>query len=258
LFFTGCGIIHRFQYPFFRKGPMPESTSDRFNLTALPGLYRLGGTAALVMLGIMIVQIIVFIIWPPPTTVEGFFALFESSKLLGLLSMDLLYIVNNAILALIYLALFAALQPAGKTAMTISLVSGLVGICAYFASNTAFEMLSLSGQYAAASTESQKMLYLAAAEGMLAIYRGTAFLVYYVLNAIALLILAMVMLKSNFFSKGTAIIGLVAGILMAVPSTAGTIGMVFALASLVPWGIFLVLIARAFFAAGRREMIGNE
>jgi len=237
---------------------MPESTSNRSSFTALPGLYRLGGIAAYIMLGIMIIQIIVFIIWPPPATVEGFFALFESNKLLGLLSMDLLYIVNNAILALIYLALFAALQPAGRTAMTLALVSGLVGICAYFSSNTAFEMLSLSGQYAAATTESQKLISLAAAEGMVAVYRGTAFLVYYVLNAIALLILAMVMLKSNFFSKGTAIIGLVAGILMAVPSTAGTVGMVFALASLVPWGIFLVLIARAFFAAGRREMIGNE
>ena len=237
---------------------MPESTSNRSSFTALPGLYRLGGIAAYIMLGIMIIQIIVFIIWPPPATVEGFFALFESNKLLGLLSMDLLYIVNNAILALIYLALFAALQPAGRTAMTLALVSGLVGICAYFSSNTAFEMLSLSGQYAAATTESQKLISLSAAEGMVAVYRGTAFLVYYVLNAIALLILAMVMLKSNFFSKGTAIIGLVAGILMAVPSTAGTVGMVFALASLVPWGIFLVLIARAFFAAGRREMIGNE
>ena len=258
MFFTGCGIIHRFQYPFFRKGTMPESTSNRSSFTALPGLYRLGGIAAYIMLGIMIIQIIVFIIWPPPATVEGFFALFESNKLLGLLSMDLLYIVNNAILALIYLALFAALQPAGRTAMTLALVSGLVGICAYFSSNTAFEMLSLSGQYAAATTESQKLISLSAAEGMVAVYRGTAFLVYYVLNAIALLILAMVMLKSNFFSKGTAIIGLVAGILMAVPSTAGTVGMVFALASLVPWGIFLVLIARAFFAAGRREMIGNE
>ena len=237
---------------------MPESTSNRSSFTALPGLYRLGGIAAYIMLGIMIIQIIVFIIWPPPATVEGFFALFESNKLLGLLSMDLLYIVNNAILALIYLALFAALQPAGRTAMTLALVSGLVGICAYFSSNTAFEMLSLSGQYAAATTESQKLISLSAAEGMVAVYRGTAFLVYYVLNAIALLIVAMVMLKSNFFSKGTAIIGLVAGILMAVPSTAGTVGMVFALASLVPWGIFLVLIARAFFAAGRREMIGNE
>lgn len=237
---------------------MPESTSNRSNFTKLPGLYRLGGIAALVMLGIMIIQIIVFIIWPPPDTVGGFFALFESNKLLGLLSMDLLYLVNNAILVLIYLALFAALQPAGRTAMTISLVLGLVGICAYFSSNTAFEMLSLSNQYAAATTESQKLISLAAAEGMLATYRGTAFLVYYVLNAIALLILAVVMLKSKFFSKGTAIIGIIAGILMAVPSTAGTAGMVFALASLVPWGIFLVLIARAFFTIGRTGLIGSE
>lgn len=142
--------------------------------------------------------------------------------------------------------------------MTISLVLGLVGICAYFSSNTAFEMLSLSNQYAAATTESQKLISLAAAEGMLATYRGTAFLVYYVLNAIALLILAVVMLKSKFFSKGTAIIGLIAGILMAVPSTAGTVGIVFALASLVPWGIFLVLIARAFFSIGRTGLIGSE
>lgn len=219
----------------------------------MPGLYKVGGVAALVMLAIMVIQIIVYIIWPPPTTVEGFFALFASSKVLGLLSMDLLYILNNSVLILIYLALYIALKPAGKTAMTISLLSGLVGISAYFASNTAFEMLSLSGQYAAATTESQRMIYLAAAEGMLAVYRGTAFLVYYVLNAIALLILAAVMLRSEFFSRGTAITGLVSGVLMTIPSTAGTVGLIFSLASLVPWGVFLVLIARMFLAADRKE-----
>lgn len=226
---------------------MPDLSSERTRTSTLPGLYRVGAIASLVMLTIMIIQIIVFIIWPPPTSVEGFFTLFNSSKLLGLLSMDLLYLVNNAVLVLIYLALYAALQSAGKTAMTVSLLSGLLGISAYFVSNTAFEMLSLSGQYAAASTENQKLIYLAAAEGMLAVYRGTAFLVYYFLNAIALLILAAVMFKSRFFSRRTAAVGLIAGVLMAVPSTAGTVGMVFALASLVPWGVFLVLISRAFF-----------
>ena len=237
---------------------MSDQGFKESRFSTLPGLYRVGAVSALVMLAIMVIQIIVYIIWPPPTTVEGFFTLFASSKVLGLLSMDLLYILNNAVLILIYLALFTALKPAGKTAMTISLLSGLVGICAYFASNTAFEMLSLSGQYAAASTESQKMIYLAAAEGMLAFYRGTAFLVYYVLNAIALLILAAVMIRSHFFSRGTAIVGLIAGILMSVPSTAGTVGLIFALASLVPWGVFLVSIARAFFAAGREGTRATE
>jgi hypothetical protein len=237
---------------------MPDPETSRISSNMQPGMYRAGGVAALVMLGIMAIQIIVYVIWPPPTTVEGFFTLFASSKVLGLLSMDLLYLVNNTVLILIYLALFTALKPAGKTAMTISLLFGLVGICAYFASNTAFKMLSLSGQYAAATSENQKIVFMAAAESMLAVYRGTAFLVYYVLNAIALLILAAVMLRSHFFSRGTAIVGLIAGILMSVPSTAGTVGLIFALASLVPWGVFLVLIARAFFAAGREGTKATE
>lgn len=232
---------------------MPDLLSEKIRSSTLPGLYRVGAIASVVMLAIMIIQIIVFIIWPPPTSVEGFFALFNSSPFLGLLSMDLLYLVNNAVLILIYLALYTVLKDAGKTAMTISLLSGLVGISAYYASNTAFEMLSLSGQYAAASTESQKLVYLAAAEGMLAVYRGTAFLVYYVLNAVALLILAAVMFRSQFFSRGTAITSLVSGVLMTIPSTAGTVGLVFSLASLVPWAVFLVLIARAFFKANRNE-----
>jgi len=231
---------------------MPDPETSRIPSSMLPGMYRAGGVAALAMLAIMAIQIIVYIIWPPPTTVEGFFALFASSKVLGLLSMDLLYLLNNAVLILIYMALYTALKPAGKTAMTISLLSGLVGISAYFASNTAFEMLSLSGQYASATTESLKMIYMAAAEGMLAVYRGTAFLVYYVLNAIALLILAVVMFRSTFFSRGTAITGLISGVLMTIPSTAGTIGLIFSLASLVPWAVFLVLIARTFFHANRK------
>ena len=37
--------------------------------------------------------------------------------------------------------------------MLIALVLGLIGIAAYYASNTSFEMLSLSNQYAVAITE---------------------------------------------------------------------------------------------------------
>ena len=50
------------------------------------------------MLAIMVAQIMIFVIWPPPTTVEGYYSLFQQSWLLGLLSLDLLYLVNNALL----------------------------------------------------------------------------------------------------------------------------------------------------------------
>lgn len=41
--------------------------------------------------------------------------------------------------------------------------------------------------------------------------------------------------------KVIAYLGLVAGILMLIPSTAGTLGIYFSLASLIPWTVWLIL-----------------
>ena len=223
-----------------------DTSAKRWNT-----LYTIAGWAAVVMVALIPIQIVIFIAYPPPSTVDGFFSLFQKSWLLGLLSMDLLYILNNTLLAIIYLALYRALKKGHEALLTIALTLGLLGIVAYYASNTAFEMLGLSNQFAAASGEAQRAMFLAAGQAMLAIYSGTAFGIYYVLNAVALLIMAGVMLRSPVFSKASGMIGLVAGILMSVPSTAGTLGLVFALASLVPWTVFSVLIARRFFQLGR-------
>lgn len=213
-------------------------------------LYKIGGMAALIILLVMSIQIIIFVAWPPPSTVTDWFMLLQSNWLLGLLSLDLLYLLTNALLIPLYLALYAALKRVSGSWMLIALTLGLVGITAYFSSNTAFEMLSLSNGYAAAKSEAEKAIVLAAGQAMLAIYKGTAFDVYYILNAAFLLIVSPIMLRSNIFSKGSAYWGMLSGVLMAVPSTAGTIGPFFALASLVPWTIFSVLVARRLFQFG--------
>lgn len=94
--------------------------------------------------------------------------------------------------------------------MTIALALGLIGIATFFSSKPSIEMLSLSTQYAAATTEVQKTILLGAGQALLAIYSGTAFDVYYILNAITLIIISLVMLQSNIFSKLTAYLGLLA------------------------------------------------
>jgi hypothetical protein len=179
--------------------------------------------------------------------VTDWFTLLQNNWLLGLLSLDLLYLLNNTFLILIYLALYAALKRTDQSLMAIAVTLGLVGTAAYYASNTAFEMLALSNQYATAATVAQRAMLLAAGQATLATYTGTAFDVYYVLNAIALLIIAVVMLRSNIFGKGAAYFGLLAGVLMIIPSTAGVIGIAFSLASLLPWMAFCILIARRLF-----------
>jgi len=223
-----------------------SETSSTTSPSLWKGLFRTGAFAAFVMLAVMLAQIAIFILWPPPATVEGFFQLFSENKLLGLLSLDLLYLLNNTLLIFIYLALWAALKPQAPSAALIALVTGLVGIAAYFASNTCFEMLSLSSQYTSATGEVQRTALLGAGYAMLETYRGTAFDTYYVLDAVALLVFAVVMLRSSTFSKTTAIFGIIAGVLMAIPSTAGTLGLVFSLASLIPWAVFSVMAGLRF------------
>ncbi len=104
----------------------------------------------------------------------------------------------------------------------------------------------LSKQFGLAETNEQKVILLASGKVMLTRYTGTAFGVYYILNGLSLVLFSIAMIRNKVFSKKIAYIGLAAGILMLVPSTAGTVGMAFALVSLIPTSLWLVMIARRF------------
>lgn len=216
-------------------------------------LYKIGGAAALLMVALIVAQSIVYIVWPPPDTAAEYFALFQTNPLLGLLSLDLIYLIDNALMVPIYLALYIALRRSDESLMALGLALGFVGLAAYYASNTAFEMYALSNQHATAATATEQAALLGAGQAMLAIYKGTAFNVYYVLNCVALLLFSIVMLRGRVFSRTAGYLGLAAGLLMIVPSTVGTIGLIFALLSLVPWTIWLVLFARRLFQLARES-----
>lgn len=211
----------------------------------LHNLKRWGAVAAIAVVAIIPVQIAIFALRPPPADVRGFFELFEQSPLLGLLSLDLLYLLNNALMISVYLGLAACLYKANQSAIITALAVGLVGLATYYASSVAFEMMSLAKSFNGSSNPLLRQQLLAAGEGMLATYKGTAFDVYYILNAITLFIFSWVMLKERerTFTRTTALWGLASAALMIIPSTAGTIGLIFSLLSLVPWVVFSILIA---------------
>lgn len=223
----------------------------------LKGLCKIGGIMAIVIVLIIPIQMSIFIAWPPPDNALNFFTLFQNNWLLGLLSLDLLYILSNALLIFVYLGLYAALRDVNQAYMTIALILGFIGIAAYYASSVAFEMLSLSKQYAMAETAELKLQCLTSGQTMLVTYKGTAFDVYYVLNAITLLIISRVMFQDNTFSKSTAIWGLISGFLMLIPTTAGTIGLTFGIASLIPWTVFSILTAKRLFKLCNKNIQNN-
>lgn len=221
-------------------------------------IYNVGAIAAWIVVLLIPVQVAVFVSYPPPSDPLGFYTLFNQNWFLGLLSLDLLYIVANTLIILFYLGLFAALRKASFSWMMIAMVVGFVGISVYYSSVVAFEMLSLSRQYQIAETAEQKQELVAAGYSFMAIYKGSSFDIYYVLNAFTLIITTIVMFKSSTFSKSTASVGLISGILMIIPSTAGSLGLIVSLLSLIPWIGFSVLAAKRLFELGKQTPAAQE
>lgn len=213
-------------------------------------LYRIAQFLALTMLILIPLQIVIYVIAPPPDTVKGFFELYRQNPFLGLLSLDFLYLFNNMIIVIIYLALFVLLYREKPVTVLLALILGLIGIACYYPSNPAFEMLTLSNQYFQALPD-QQTIYLAAGEALMAGYTGTTFDAYYVLSTICLLLFAYALIKSHKFPKSVGLWGLASGFFMIVPSSAGVLGMIFSLLSLIPWVVFIALLMINFrkFAA---------
>ncbi len=220
-------------------------------------LYRVAGAAALLSIALTFLAVIVFIANPPLTTITAWFTLFQRNGLLGLMNLDLLMLVTYVLMGVIYVALYGALHRGHEPVMALATICGLVSIVTYIASNTGFNLLVLSGQYAAATTEAQRATIRAAGQAMLAIWQGTAYDVSYVLGGVAALLIATVMLRSHLFGRVTAYIGLVLGVLMLVPATAGTIGLYMSLISLVPTVIWLALLAWRFFQFASPQRPGS-
>jgi hypothetical protein len=188
-------------------------------------LYRVGGVAALIA-GVVFrrnlgVEIALFSTQEQPDTVIDWFTLLQTNRLLGLAYLNIFDIVNYALVALIFLALYAVLRRVNKSRMAIAATFGFLGIAVYFASNTAFSLLSLSDQYATATTEAQRTLLLAAGQAMLALNRfsspgahpGSGGYLSLLLIATAGMMYSTVMLRSNVFRKATAYIGILANAL---------------------------------------------
>ncbi len=224
---------------------------DRTTSSEWGSLCRIGGLAAMGVLALVPIQMIVYFVWPPPTTVIAWFELLQSNALVGLLDLDLLMIADYGLLALFFLALYVALRRTSPSFMAIALTAELLAIAAYFASTIPFEMLTLSGQYAAASSEAERSASLAAGQAIYAVWQGTAFDVSYVLSAAATLIASVVMLRSRVFGKATAFAGIAMGAAGLVPPTVGSVGLVMSLVSLVPMWIWLLFAGRRLLQLAR-------
>lgn len=229
--------------------------------SAWKGLYKVGGAAALIVSVLLPIEIIVFTAYPLPSTVIGYFTLFQSNRLLGLLDLYLLEILAYALFVPMFLAIYVALRRANESYMALATTLAIIGIAVFLATNNPFSMLSLSDQYAAATTDAQRSLFLAAGQAILANTNQRAvegFNMGLLLVSVAGLIVSAVMLRSNIFSKVTAYVGILANAIslaeyfrLAFVPAAVLLLLIIATASGLLLLIWYILIARRLFQLGQ-------
>jgi len=174
-------------------------------------LYRIGGIVAVTTIILILLVIVTYPVWPylPGTTsTENIFAAIQANRLGGLISLDFILLINNLIGVLLFVAMYVSLKQVNESYALIALVLGLFAAVLIIPARPIFELLSLSDLYTIAISDANKDQYLLAGEALLAHFDGTAFKVNTFLGGFSLLISSILMVRSNFFSKSTAYVGI--------------------------------------------------
>jgi hypothetical protein len=178
-------------------------------------LYRAGAVAPLIALVLYASQFLL-LIWgdPFPTTTEGWFALFQRSKLLGLWYLNALDILSFALLGILFLALYVALRRLRPAWMLIALYFALLGVVVFIVPRVlTLAILPLSDLHAAATTEAQRTMYLTAGEALSYVTTATPQTPGFLLMAGAGLIISLVLLPrgmaSQPFGRAVSYVGIV-------------------------------------------------
>lgn len=212
-------------------------------------LYRIGGITCLVIPASIVIAILVYFIWPYTpgfTHLETIFTLLHTNRLEGLLTLDLVMVLMIPVMIIHILALYVVLKQENASYALIALVLGLIGSVLILTARPLSEMVYLSDQYASATREITKSQYLAAGEAFHALFGGTAWLWWNILTGISYTISSFLMLKSDFFPKTTAYVGIVLFVLGSGFWLPG-IGLVLSLLGTAGSVIWYLLQVRPFF-----------
>ena len=200
-----------------------ENTKVQTTGTPWSTLYRAGAVAPLIALAFYLFEFgILFVGEAYPTTSEGWFALFQRSKLLGLWYLNALDIISFALLGVMFLALYVALRRLRPSWMLIALYFALLGAAVFVVPRLlTLAILPLSDLHAAATGEAQRTMYLMAGEAMSQVTTATPQTPGFLFMAVAGLIVSAVLLRSRSlgnsaaFPKATGLVG-IAGFVAAL------------------------------------------
>ena len=238
---------------------MDESLASSEN-SGWSSLYKFGGVAAWIFVAYSLVTIIIFMFLSqmPGTALEAFNAL-QENRFIGLLRLDALTLLTVPLYYLIYLCIYQGIKKGNNAFATFGTLLAFVGITLFLATPSAFSLMPLSDEYAAATSSAQKEQLLTVGEALMAsdMWHGSGAMIGGFLMLIAALIISIVMLKSENFSRATAIVGVLTYGLdllhKLISIFAPNVGIFFMMIAGPLYLVWFPLLARDFFRLARHK-----
>jgi hypothetical protein len=184
---------------------------EKRNLSDWVRLCRLGGVAAwLQFLSLVAMMIIIPLVGGTPESIEATYVMLQEDGLAGILRLDIATIILLALFPVLTVGLYAALRQGRQAYALLAMVLILTGTLLSLANESAFSMIYLSDQYAAATTAVQQKQVIAAGEAVMAgnMWHSSAGFLAGIFMQGGFVFISLVMLRSNGFSKVTAYSGI--------------------------------------------------
>jgi hypothetical protein len=217
---------------------MENAIVSETNGSVAQTLCKIGGIAAILFLIYsMITMVILTVFGVQPATALECFTMLQTSRMIGLLRMDLLTAICMPLYFLIFLGIFIALKGNNRAYLVIALICVFVGVTLFMATPSVLSMMALSDKYARATTEVEKSQLIAAGEAILSadMFHGTGAMIGRFLVQVGALLFSIEMLGGKAFNKSAGYIGIAAHgldlvhlIFMLIIPTAGDILMAIA------------------------------
>jgi hypothetical protein len=239
---------------------MSEPIADK-SLSQWKHLYSISGVTTIILMAFFLFDTACWIILRPyPSSAEGWFALLQQRRIVGLLLLSFPTFFGTILYFLTFLSFFNLLKQVNIAFASFALLLASAGLSILLVTHMGYPMINLAGKYAAATTETQKALFLAAGEVRIeATVTGT--MIGGFLAEGAALIFSLLMLRSNVFGKVTGYLGVIGHgldftrLLMSLVLLPEKYGVMLLVIGGLPQLIWLVLVGMKFIQLGRKQTI---
>jgi hypothetical protein len=227
------------------------------------GLYKIAGVTTLVLMVFFLFDIIIWGVFGPyPVSAEGWFRLLQENKHVGLLLLSLPTLFGMVLYYLTFLSLYHILRQTNSSFAALAVLFAFIGLTILLITNMVYPIVYLSKHYALTTTETERVLLLAAGETKIATAITGVNMGGFLVEGAAVLF-SLLMLRSTTFSKLIAYLGIVGHgldfirIIMNLLFLPEDIAAILLMIGGLPQLIWLILVARKFLQLGQSVSESN-